>query len=192
MLYRPSTASATLPSRFPVSAPAKPENRKTRRRNRSCRRHFDKGIRRSARRAFDAAGLYLAGIFPTLAAAAQTCVVAPHYVAAAAVILKVEDPALVSAILDGRVQLLTAAKAMKSMADFISAFRNADAADRFTFTQAVGTAEVWDHLIVPAIDGSGKEVAATHSSAIAAEDNEPADWWREINAAEAAVQRYAP
>jgi hypothetical protein len=154
MLYRPApTAVASRLSQLSASAPAEPASKKTRRHYRSHRRHFKDGVRRSARRALDAAGLYLAGIIPTLAAAAETCAVAKHYVAAAVTILKVEDPALEAAILDGRVQLLAAARAMKPAANLIAAFRAADHADTFNAARALTTGVIWDRMIAPVIDG---------------------------------------
>jgi hypothetical protein len=64
MLYRPNGGTATTPPRFPASAFAEPENRPTRRKqrsrkkNRSSRRHRnDRGQLRSVVRAFTAARL---------------------------------------------------------------------------------------------------------------------------------------
>jgi hypothetical protein len=165
MFYSPSpTADAsTLPPSL-VRALVRSRNTRKKRQHRSSRRHFDNGVRRSVRRALDAAGLYLAGIIPTLAAAAKTCAVAKHYVRAAAVILRLEDPALEAAILDGRVRLLEAARAMKPAADLIAAYRACDGGDKFVAGRAITTGTMWNELISPLIgeDSSNiKEVAAT-------------------------------
>jgi hypothetical protein len=168
MLFRADTASSGL-HRFLDSARAEPENRATRRKrrsrkNRSSRRHFENGTRRAVRRAFTAAEFYLGGMLPTLRVAAKTCVVAKSYVSAAVTILKTEDDMLKAAVLDGTVNLFAAAKAMAQTAEFIAAFRATDSADRYAFTRAVGTAAVWDDLIMPVLEGdagtNGKEVAA--------------------------------
>jgi hypothetical protein len=165
MLYRlPPTADASTLPPFLVRAPVRSGNNHKKRRHRSSRRHFDNGVRRSVRRAFDAAGLYLAGIIPTLAAAAETCAVAKHYVAAAVTILRLEDSALEAAILDGRVQLLSAARAMAPAANLIAAYRAADGADKFILGRAVTTGTMWNELISPLIgedNTNRKEVAAT-------------------------------
>jgi hypothetical protein len=159
MLYRPSptTDASTLPPSL-VRAPVRSRNTRKKRQHRSSRRHFDNGVRRSVRRALDAAGLYLAGIIPTLAAAAKTCAVAKHYVRAAAVILRLEDPALEAAILDGQ------ARAMKPAADLIAAYRACDGGDKFVAGRAITTGTMWNELISPLIgeDSSNiKEVVAT-------------------------------
>jgi len=169
MLYRPNGASASLP---PVSgfAFAEPENRTTRRKRRSrprpsYRSQFKDGERRAVRRALTAAKLYLAGVVPTLATAAESCGTSVPYVRAAIVLLQAEDPKLVSAVLHGFVQLLPAARAMRSTARLISAYRAADSADKFAFGCAVPVGTVWDEVIVPVIDEDG--TGGRHSPAYA-------------------------
>jgi hypothetical protein len=165
MLYRPPTASASLPSQFSISARAEPENRKTRRRYRSSRRHFERGARRAVVHAFTAARLYLDGTFATLRAAAQACGANTVYTAAAIIILKTEDETLKIAILRGVVHLPTAAKAMKEVAALVSAYRAAKHSDKYVFARAISVGTVWDEMIAPVLDGdagtNGKEVAAT-------------------------------
>jgi hypothetical protein len=154
MLYRPSpTADASTLPPFLVRAPVRSRNTHKKRQHRSSRRHFDNGVRRSVRRALDAAALYLSGIVPTLAAAAETYAVAKNYVAAAVTVLRVEDPALEAAVLDGRVPLLAAAKAMKPAANLLAAFRICDSADTFIVGRAITTGVVWDRMIAPVIGG---------------------------------------
>lgn len=96
--------------------------------------------------------MYLTGVVPTLAMAAESCGSTVAYITSAITVLKTEDPALMTAVLDGRVKLYAAAQAMKPLANLLSAYRNTDSSDRFAFTQAVGTAEVWDRLIMPALE----------------------------------------
>jgi hypothetical protein len=160
MLFRPPTASAGLPA-FLTSAPVKPRN--CPRRNRSSRRHFKSGTRCAVRRAITAAELYLADAVPTLHEAAEACGSTASYAAAAAIILEAEDDRLKAAILDGRVNLLAAAKAMRPLADLLAAYRATDSSDRLGFTRAVGTAAIWDELIMPALnsDAGRKEATAT-------------------------------
>jgi hypothetical protein len=70
----------------------------------------------------------------TLRTAAELCGSNAHYVAAAAVILKSEDRALQEAVLDGKVPLLAAAKAMEQTANLVAAYRAADNAIKSVFT----------------------------------------------------------
>jgi hypothetical protein len=164
MLYRPPTACASMPSQPLISARAEPRNRKHRR-HRSSRRHFEHGTRRAVLRAFTAAQLYIAGTFPTLAAAAEACGTNTDYIAAAVIVLQTEDGALKAAVFDGTVSLLAAAKAMKQTAKLLAAYRAADGADKFAFARTVTAGAVWDELICPVLDDNAgtnrKEVDAT-------------------------------
>jgi hypothetical protein len=159
MVYRPPTAGASLLSRLLSSAPVEPGNRN--RRHRSSRRHFEHGTRRAVRRAFTAAQLYMAGVSPTLAAAAEACGANKRYVAAAITVLRTEDEALNAAVLDGTVSLLPVARAMRQTADLLSAYRAADGVDKYAVSRAISVGTIWDECIVPILDDAdGKEVAA--------------------------------
>lgn len=162
MLYRPNGGTATTPPRFPASAFAEPENRPTRRKQRSrkkncsSRRHRnDRGQLRSVVRAFTAARLYRSGVFTTLRAATEACGVNTAYIVAAATVLKTEDFALMAATLNGTVQLLAAAKAMKQTADLIAAYRSGDDLAKLALGQAASVEAIWDEVVVPVIDEGG-------------------------------------
>jgi hypothetical protein len=142
MLYRPNGGTATLP---------------TSAYRRSARRHFEQGRRCAALRALTGARLFLVGMVPTMTAAAEATGSNTIYVSAAVVVLKTEDRDLERAILDGKVRLPDAARALKRAANLLDAYRAADAADKFVVVHAITAGVVGDELISPLRDG----VAAT-------------------------------
>jgi hypothetical protein len=116
MLYKPPTASASMPPQSPVSARAESGNGKHRR-YRSVRRHFESGTRRAALRALTGAELFLAGMASTMTKAAEMTGSNTIYVGAAVTILRAGDDALKAAVLDGKVSLLAAATVMRQLAE---------------------------------------------------------------------------
>jgi len=128
--------------------------RRPRRRRRNQQRLKD-GTRAAACRAIMAARIYHSSMVSTLHAAAVGCNVSIPYVRAALVVLQTEDAALLQAILDGKVQLLAAAAAMKGTAALISAYRDADPIDKHAFGCAVQVGTVWDEVISPLLGERG-------------------------------------
>src|SRR5262245_18174493 len=115
MLYDPSKADASWPPRFLTSAPAK-GNRATRRGYRARGRRFiESGNRRAAIRALASARMYMTSVVLSIAKAAEACGSNVSYVADAVALLTAEDDQLRAAVLDGRVSLSAAAKAMKPL-----------------------------------------------------------------------------
>ena len=110
-------ASVLQPTLLKVQQPA------LRRRRRSPHRQFRRGRRAAAVRALNAARLYLQGVFPTLAEAAEARGSNIAYVRAAATLLKADNASLVSDVLRGRAPLLTAAAEAKRLVDLVTAYK---------------------------------------------------------------------
>jgi hypothetical protein len=130
MLYRGNSAP---------SAPGQPR--------RSRRRHQPD----AALRAITGAKLLLgASVQPkTQAEAAELVGSTRPYIAAAAMLLEAEVPALIESILRGDVSLLGAAASVRKRARLVRAYRQADRSDRKALGEVVGVASVFDDAVVP-------------------------------------------
>ena len=71
------------------------------------------------------------------------------YVAAAALLLEAEVPALVEEVLCGDVSLLEAAASVRKRARLVRAYRQADRSDRKALGEVVGVASVFDDAVAP-------------------------------------------
>jgi len=165
LLYRPNGGATTIPPQFSISAFAELENHTTHRKRRSrrrlsYRRQFKNGQRRAVVHGFTAGKLYLAGMAATLRAAAESCGTTVSYTRAAIVLLQAEDTRLISAVLRGVVQLLAAAKAVKSTADLIATYRRADGADKLALGTAISAEVIWDEVVTPVLGAGGAFHAA--------------------------------
>jgi hypothetical protein len=123
----------------------------TRRKRQSARRQFKNGRRNAAVRAFTGAQLVRTKIAPTVAAAAERTGTSRAYVEAALAILAAENTSLVADVVNGRVPLLAAAKAVRQLGALVNAYRQASAADRVAFARAVGPTVLFDTSLVPAL-----------------------------------------
>jgi hypothetical protein len=121
------------------------------RHRRSARRHFENGQRLAALRALTAGKLVLNGTFRSVAEAVISCGSNQHYVDAALVLLKAEDPALLETVLAGEKSLLVAANEMKVVAILVSTLRQATDTDLATLGRIVGAGQVFDRVVVPAL-----------------------------------------
>jgi hypothetical protein len=130
MLYRGNSAP---------SAPGQPR--------RSRRRHPPD----AALRAITGAKLLLgAPVQPkTQAEAAELVGSTRPYIAAAAMLLEAEVPALIESILRGDVSLLGAAASVRKRARLVRAYRQADRSDRKALGEVVGVASVFDDAVAP-------------------------------------------
>jgi hypothetical protein len=130
MLYRGNSAP---------SAPGQPR--------RSRRRHQPD----AALRAITGAKLLLgAPVQPkTQAEAAELVGSTRPYIAAAAMLLEAEVPALIEGILRGDVSLLGAAASVRKRARLVRAYRQADRSDRKALGEVVGVARVFDDAVAP-------------------------------------------
>jgi hypothetical protein len=130
MLYRGNSAP---------SAPGQPR--------RSRRRHQPD----AALRAITGAKLLLgAPVRPkTQAEAAELVGSTRPYIAAAAMLLEAEVPALIESILRGDVSLLGAAASVRKRARLVRAYRQADRSDRKALGEVVGVGSVFDDAVAP-------------------------------------------
>jgi hypothetical protein len=89
----------------------------------------------------------------SLVVAADSCGSNHEYVRAMVTLILSEDRQLLHDVLHGSVSLLVAAKQIKPLADLVAAYRTVAAVpkDLATFGTTVGTAEIWDHVISPAL-----------------------------------------
>jgi hypothetical protein len=71
------------------------------------------------------------------------------YIAAAAMLLEAEVPALIESILRGDVSLLGAAASVRKRARLVRAYRQADRSDRKALGEVVGVASVFDDAVAP-------------------------------------------
>jgi hypothetical protein len=121
-------------------------------RDRQPRRRYRKHQRADATsRAFAGAKLVL-GIpiqAKTQAEAAELVGSTRLYVAAAAVLLEAEAPALVEEVLGGSVSLLDAAASVRKRVRLVKAYRQADRSDRKALGEIVGVASVFDDAVAP-------------------------------------------
>jgi hypothetical protein len=116
---------------------------------RSSRRRFRNGERAAVKRALTAARLYASGAAPTLAAAADSCGSNVQYVRAAVVLLKSEDRYMLDLVLEGKVQLLDAGRALTHLAQLVSAFRASSSIIHARFGAIIGTGDLFDAFISP-------------------------------------------
>ena len=105
----------------------------------------------AALRALTAAVQYLNGEVPTLGAAVAACGSNVHYVAAAVVLIKANDTALITQVLNGSVPLLRAAKSVEQAVRLVEAFSASSATERRMFGQAVGPSKLFDDAVVAAL-----------------------------------------
>jgi hypothetical protein len=129
------------------SANGKP-NRYYRRR----RRRMRDGQCLAALRAFNAAKGVQNGTFRTITEAALACGSCRHYVAAALTLLKAEAHITIDLVLGGELPVVSTAKAARRLADLVAAYRNATGFDRSTFGHLVGAEDVFERVVVPALD----------------------------------------
>jgi hypothetical protein len=71
------------------------------------------------------------------------------YIAAAAMLLEAEVPALIEDVLLGEVSLLGAAASIRKKARLVKAYREANRSDRRALGKAVGIDAVFDEIIAP-------------------------------------------
>jgi hypothetical protein len=114
--------------------------------------HKRNGVCLAALRAFTAAQLYLApeNTFD-LAECALRCGSGVVYVRAAIVLLEHDDPTLIDAVVHGRINILAAAKPIAAEMRLVAAFTAASPKARAAAGARIGSAAVWDSLIVPTI-----------------------------------------
>jgi hypothetical protein len=112
--------------------------RQASRQRRSYRPQFHNGHRRAAKRAVFAAQLYCTGHIRSLVEAAENCGSTVNYVRAAITVLKAENAALLSRVLDGHESLLRAGQQARRVADLVAAYRSATDADRVAFAKTCG------------------------------------------------------
>jgi hypothetical protein len=129
----------------------KGSNGSSRRKRQSARRQFKNGRRNAAVRAFTGAQLVRGKIAPTIAAAAERTGTTRAYVQAALAVLESENTGLLTDIINGRVPLLVAAQQVKRLGALVSAYRQASAADRVQFANAIGPSGLFDTSLVPAL-----------------------------------------
>ena len=91
--------------------------------------------------------MYLNKAVPTLASAAECVGSNVQYIKAAIVLLKAEDPALLSRALRGHVPLLAAAKQARCLVELIAAYRSAGDPDRIAFARACGIERIFETLV---------------------------------------------
>jgi hypothetical protein len=105
----------------------------------------------AALRAITGAKLFLgAPVRPkTQAEAAELVGSTRPYIAAAAMLLEAEVPALIEGILRGDVSLLGAAASVRKRARLVRAYRQADRSDRKALGEVVGVASVFDDAVAP-------------------------------------------
>jgi hypothetical protein len=105
----------------------------------------------AATKAFLAANGYLDGQFSTLAGAATFYGANPAYTAAAVVLVKAGDDALIKKVLRGSVSLRAAAGSVRRVVRMVEDFGMSSATERRLFGQAVGPATVFDTVVVAAL-----------------------------------------
>jgi hypothetical protein len=111
---------------------------------------FRNGYRLAARRAYAAARLVLdKGL--TAIDAADWCGSNPAYVGAMVTVIKSQDEFLLAAVLAGYVPVLTAAAQVKGLAKLVAAYTTAAAETKAAFGRTIGTENVFDEVIAPAI-----------------------------------------
>jgi hypothetical protein len=135
----------------PATSPPLQVTRVRRRQYSSARRHFRAGCRASVLRALTGARGYRNGWFSTVSEAAIACGSNVTYVAAAIVLIESENTTLVDQVLTGKVSLLAAAKEIGRLAELVTAYRKASAADRVQFARAIGPSTLFDNSLVPAL-----------------------------------------
>jgi hypothetical protein len=116
-----------------------------------CKGKFQNGYCLSALKAVTGARGYLTGRFPTLTIAALSCGSHKDSVAAALVILKTEDNALLADVLSGHVPLLSTARSMKHAVELIDAFRQSDTTELQIFGRAIGPERIFDQVVIPTL-----------------------------------------
>jgi hypothetical protein len=129
--------------------PPKVEGRKRPRHRR--RRQMVDGQRAAVLRALTAARLSERSECKSHAQAARACGSNPKYVAAAQILLKAENTALLERVVAGEVGLLEAADACRRVSALVQAYRNAMPNDVVAFTRTIGVGNLFDEAIVPAL-----------------------------------------
>jgi hypothetical protein len=116
-------------------------------------RHFRHGKCAAALRAVTAARLLLKlpVAVNNLADASDMCGSHSAFVAAAVTVIQSEDAELLRSVIEGRVQLHTAAAIVKKRAALMKAYRQASPADLVALARTVGVATVFDNVVAPAL-----------------------------------------
>lgn len=114
---------------------------------RSSHRRFRNGQCAAVLRAVTGGRLYLNKAVPTLASAAECVGSNVQYIKAAIVLLKAEDPTLLSRALRGHVPLLAAAEQARCLVELIAAYRNARDQDRVAFARVCGIERIFETLV---------------------------------------------
>ena len=104
------------------------------------------GISLPALRAITGARGFAVGAFPTLEMAALSCGSHRSSVAAATIILKAEDSALLADVITGRKPLLATARSILHAANLIDSFRRASGAERQIFARVITPGALFDVL----------------------------------------------
>jgi hypothetical protein len=126
-------------------------------RNGNGRRHHPHelmrdGLCRAAARAFAAAELYRA---PGNAFTLAECVLrhgsSVAYIRAAVALLEHNDPALIDAVVHGRINILVAAKPIMAEMKLIDAFASASPRARAAAGAKIGSGRLWDDMISPSL-----------------------------------------
>lgn len=114
--------------------------------------HKRNGVCLAALRAFTAAQLYLApeNTFG-LTECALRCGSSVAYIRAAIVLLEHADPALIDAVVHGRINILTAAKPIAAEMRLVAAFTAAPPKARAAAGARIGSALLWDDMITPSL-----------------------------------------
>jgi hypothetical protein len=117
-------------------------------------RHFRDGMRAAALRAFTAACINLGLPIPkqTEAVAAAQAGSSLSYAVAMVAIVKVGDEVLLAEVLNGKKGILEAGQEARARLQFVNGFHAMGPGARKAAAQDVGVAEIWDTLILPAID----------------------------------------
>jgi hypothetical protein len=135
----PSSPAPSLPRRIT----------RCKRRYRSARRHFRGGCRAAVLRALTGARGCCNGMFSNVSEAAMACGSNTAYVAAAIVLIESENKTLIDRVLTGKVSLLAAAKEIRRLAELVTAYRKASAADRVLFARVIGPSVLFDNSATP-------------------------------------------
>jgi hypothetical protein len=132
-------------------------NRHERRR---VRHQIRNGRRVAAERAFGGARLYMAGLVPTLVAAALSSGSTVKYVMAAVTILQAKDRILEEEVLTGEVSLLAAAAKAKPIVTALKAYAGMDVEAKSIFLRKCGMDQMLNDLAMAEARGSSIPVAS--------------------------------
>jgi hypothetical protein len=88
----------------------------------------------------------------SLASAAAMCGASAPYIAAAVTLLRAEDKELIELVHRGHIPLIQTAKQLRSRAAALAAYRAMAVEDKIALGQAIGVDELFNDVIVPALD----------------------------------------